>query len=119
MCYTRVMKRNVKKLRTTPFSNDWYSKRCQHVKERSMLCNVPFNFNTETMKELYMAINCYYCGDSFIGRTTREIDRLIPEIGYISSNCVMACRDCNRIKGTMKKGDDRLRKIRAVLLKLA
>lgn len=56
-------------------------------------------------KEEFMSFwqkNCHYCG-SFI--PTIGIDRVDNKQGYVLSNCVPCCFDCNRGKGELSMAD--------------
>ena len=58
--------------------------------------------------------NCYYCGCSPSNETKWEtytryihngIDRLDNDIGYVRTNCVPCCKECNYMKRTMLEED--------------
>jgi 5-methylcytosine-specific restriction endonuclease McrA len=58
---------------------------------------------------------CHYCGEppSFRKDWKRfsdafkcnGVDRMDNSLGYADANCVTACKDCNRMKGTMAYAD--------------
>lgn len=64
-----------------------------------------FDFTKEEFEKITSS-NCYYCGDppksSFRGRngnyTYNGVDRVNNELGYLKSNCVPCCEQCNRMK---------------------
>jgi 5-methylcytosine-specific restriction endonuclease McrA len=93
-----------------------YSGRLHILRKRAEYKRVGFDLEIEDVKQLWESQNCWYCGDKLIkGKTRKEIDRLVPSRGYTKGNCVMACRVCNTIKGSMVKGDDKIRKILSVI----
>lgn len=58
----------------------------------------PFELTLEQATIFYKG-KCVYCGDKYIeGERLMGIDRKVNTIGYIMSNCVSACTQCNYIK---------------------
>lgn len=60
----------------------------------------------EQIAELKLA-DCIYCGEesSLIENRINEIDRVNPALGYVSENCVSACRMCNSAKSNLNIDD--------------
>ena len=58
---------------------------------------VIFELAKEEYEEL-RAQNCEYCHRPSLNDHFNGIDRVDPDIGYISTNCVSCCRDCNMMK---------------------
>jgi hypothetical protein len=58
-----------------------------------------------TKEEAYVffQLDCYYCGS--IPDPENGIDRKDNNIGYIVSNCVPCCWDCNRMKADITVDD--------------
>jgi len=48
---------------------------------------------------------CSYCGRQTTDNHMNGIDRVDNNVGYISSNCVTSCHDCNLMKLVSKKED--------------
>lgn len=57
-----------------------------------------FNLEESTATVLFNS-PCHYCGTTF---EYRGIDRVANNVGYIDSNCVSSCWECNKAKGTMQ-----------------
>jgi 5-methylcytosine-specific restriction endonuclease McrA len=65
--------------------------------------NKIFKLSKEEFEDLREK-NCHYCGRSSTNNHSNGIDCVDPnpEIGYVISNCVPACRDCNFMKNSME-----------------
>lgn len=91
----------------------------QSIKTYSLKKNLPFDLTLEDVKELGYS-NCTYCGRVpyiekaaymrsrySMGINTDEIslingiDKVIPKLGYVKSNCVPCCKYCNRAKSDL------------------
>ena len=44
---------------------------------------------------------CYYCNKSNSNKHSNGIDRKNNKVGYIESNCVSCCRECNQMKSDL------------------
>lgn len=74
------------------------------AKDRGLEFDIGFDFFTELLFQ-----DCYYCGREpyqkfrFNGRiiTRGGIDRKNNSIGYLESNCVPCCKECNYAKGRL------------------
>ena len=55
--------------------------------------------------EVLRSTDCKYCGRSSSEEHSNGIDQVDPKGGYIISNCVPCCRDCNFMKNTMNVDD--------------
>lgn len=74
---------------------------------RARAQNLPFTLTKPELFSLWTGF-CGYCKQ--VLRVTVEnkhfewdspsIDKLIPELGYIQKNCIVACMQCNTIKGS-------------------
>lgn len=62
--------------------------------------NYVFELNIEYFKQLSLK-SCYYCGIKFCDGNILGVDRVNSKIGYIYSNCVACCSDCNMSKQKM------------------
>lgn len=77
------------------------------AKERGL----DFKLEKEEIRRL-CRLPCHYCGSlpSSTSRTKERngdfiyngIDRINNNLGYLTNNVISCCRDCNRIKGTLK-----------------
>lgn len=56
-----------------------------------------FTLDMNIARVLFQSV-CFYCG---ISTQSRGIDRLDNDVGYTDDNCVAACWECNKAKGTM------------------
>jgi hypothetical protein len=80
----------------------------RHAKARGLV----FELDIDTFKETISA-KCHYCGapPSNVKKTKNEkqgfrysgIDRVDPKIGYVKSNVVPCCKDCNIAKRAMTR----------------
>lgn len=75
------------------------------IKRRCMRDGTPFNLSTAWLEARYEAGVCEVTGISFDmgGRTGKKfywpsVDRIIPELGYIESNCRMVIQGYNMAK---------------------
>lgn len=77
-----------------------------YYKRNARLRNIEFKLTWEEFKFLLLK-NCYYCG--IIGASFRKmkygdyarfngVDRLDNDLGYLSSNSVSCCKECNQAK---------------------
>jgi hypothetical protein len=76
-------------------------------KQNAKARNIVFNLNKNLFYDLTQK-PCYYCGKSFSNKkdiktsngsfSYNGIDRINSNIGYIESNCVPCCCQCNRSK---------------------
>jgi len=86
-----------------------FNKLYTSYKKRAETKGILFNFSKDDAKKLFLD-DCYYCGckpSQLAGNKTTNgrftyngIDRKDNKIGYVSSNCVSCCWDCNRAKFT-------------------
>ena len=91
----------------------WFSKRYQRVKYRAKKYNRVFSLTRGQCDELYNQEKCYYCEEV---TDMPSIDRVNNDVGYIISNCVMSCMDCNMLKGSLKPVDKT--RMKAILSKI-
>lgn len=94
-----------------------YSGRLNRLKARAQYKKVPFSLSLKDLEKIYTVANCYYC-NCLIRPGRKQIDRLIPIKGYTLENCVMSCRLCNTMKGSMVRGDKKYERILSIIKKL-
>tara|TARA_R110000824_G_scaffold150772_2_gene321499 strand:+ start:382 stop:873 length:492 start_codon:yes stop_codon:yes gene_type:complete len=73
--------------------------RFRGYKRRAVQKGYDFEFTFETF-EPFILSNCYHCGGTGYG-----IDRLDSSKGYIVSNCVPCCSECNYSKRHLEEED--------------
>lgn len=61
--------------------------------------NLTFRLTLEEFKQIVQQ-QCHYCG-LYAGQEVMGIDRVDNRIGYLKSNCVAACQECNFAKRAM------------------
>lgn len=85
--------------------NGMYSRYVKSAVKR----NLVFSLTVDEFRG-FVSGNCYYCGigpmprkvgHATTGCVVNGIDRKEPSIGYIPSNCVPCCSQCNFAKGSM------------------
>ena len=64
--------------------------------------NLEFALSLEEFIKL-TSQQCYYCNDFTRDKDYVGIDRIDSNLGYISSNCVSCCRDCNLAKNKLSQ----------------
>lgn len=69
----------------------------KQVKNRCKKRGILFELSEEDVKELLKINVCPICGESELNRKF-EIDRIVPELGYVINNVDRVCCRCNRIK---------------------
>ncbi|AGE59071.1 hypothetical protein PBCVOR070422_353R [Paramecium bursaria Chlorella virus OR0704.2.2] len=74
-------------------SKSWFYK----YQSRALKQGRNFELTKEQFKQLINGI-CHYCKRSSLQGKCFGIDKLIPDDGYIMSNCVTACASCNYSK---------------------
>lgn len=95
--------------RKTPFSKEWLQRRFYASKVNCIKSGREFSISFSEYKDYLKVEKCYYCSEI---PEIKSIDRLNNSLGYINSNCVMACLKCNLLKGKMTKQDvPRVKKI--------
>lgn len=57
---------------------------------------------TEIEYKKFIYEKCYYCGKSPKNDNTNGIDRKNNKVGYILTNCVSCCKECNIMKKDLK-----------------
>jgi hypothetical protein len=100
ICYDKYRYKQVAEKRRTPFTKEWHSKRLGALKRSAKRRGHYFSLTKEDAFKIYESKSCFFCGEKDIIRT---IDRLDNEIGYIKENCVLSCKTCNFLKGSIKK----------------
>jgi len=104
----------VKKWKEEASEETAYKRQYKNYK-RAEAKDILFKISLEDFKEI-VSQNCTYCGlapekkDVVSGNITHTIftngiDRVIPEKGYIKSNCVPCCKYCNRAKSDRSLSD--------------
>lgn len=86
-------------------SKAWSSNRYHNLKHNALHRRakpIEFTLTLDETRKLYETERCYFCEDI---AKIRTVDRVDNEIGYTSENCVMACRECNIMKGRLVKSD--------------
>lgn len=81
------------------------------VKDRAKKKSVPFTLTVEDFHQLYKTKICVYCDQS---TDVISMDRLVPSVGYVLDNIVMACLQCNGIKNNYFTFDE-MKKIGKVI----
>lgn len=83
--------------RKIKFSRRWYRRRFERLKESAKRMNRKFELTLKDFLRLrtYKNEKCFYCGTT---TGLFSIDRFNNDEGYIFSNCVVACWQCNKIK---------------------
>lgn len=87
----RVRERNYKAERAKYVDTHY-----NEYKERAIKNEMEFTLSIEEFKVLVES-KCFYC-DCYQEGESIGIDRLNNTVGYIHSNCVAACEECNRSK---------------------
>jgi len=73
------------------------NERFRHYKKNAKTRNIKFYLTKDEFMTFWNK-NCSYCGDEIEGIGIDRVDNLK---GYILSNCVSACKHCNRMKMSM------------------
>ena len=104
------------------FNNLYSMYKSGAVRTRSIEFNLSVDFFRKITKEY-----CYYCGSEpkqicYNSIRTGKyiyngIDRVNPKLGYIESNCLPACGDCNIMKQSMQY-DEFISKIKQIYLNI-
>ena len=77
-----------------------------YVKYKNQALKKGHNFElTKEEFENLRALNCKYCIRSATTDHHNGIDRVESNIGYILSNCIPCCRDCNMMKKSYSVND--------------
>jgi hypothetical protein len=81
-----------------------------YYKNKAVERNIEFHLNFDLFVNLIESI-CHYCGRNGYNKMTSHasspdytscgVDRKDSDKGYINSNCVSCCKDCNRAKGIL------------------
>lgn len=84
-------------------SNYWYRKYQRDAKK----CGKKFSLSYKEFLEIIYK-SCHYCGDPPKPRDRSPlpmngVDRVDNKIGYVISNCVPCCRNCNFLKSSSSK----------------
>jgi len=94
---------------------NYYAKNREKIKSRNLKYALTLNGRFSVYKsqakrlgrtfeltlEQFQAITeelCYYCGKFSISKDHCGIDRVDTKIGYVLSNCVPCCEQCNKMK---------------------
>jgi hypothetical protein len=64
---------------------------------RSNKKKLDFNLTKEQFDELQLG-DCYMCGKETTGDHINGIDRINNKNGYLMTNCLSCCHDCNKMK---------------------
>jgi len=70
-------------------------RRCVDIKRRAAAAGVPFDM---TWEDIPLGGECPCCGLTIPDEKWLEIDRVVPDLGYIKANIVGLCGECNRKK---------------------
>lgn len=63
------------------------------AKRKNSVCDITRDEYEEIIKK-----GCYYCGVNLYLYTGHSIDKIIPDLGYIKTNSLPCCGDCNTIR---------------------
>lgn len=94
--------------RKIKYNRAWFSDKYRRLRSNAKIRNKIFNLSFEEFVLIRMSKTCLYCGrtaeelitkDKIVRREVMTIDRINNNKGYSKENCVLACYDCNRIKG--------------------
>lgn len=78
--------------------------------------NILFEISIEKFEEM-LKLPCYYCNNdmNFKSTTGSNLDRIDNNIGYIESNIISCCWNCNKIKGNVLTFEEAKIAINAVI----
>lgn len=102
-----------------PFTEDWFYLKWTYLRRGAKERNIEFFLTLQDYKDILNQSTCFYC-EKICNPVPREmsIDRVDNSGGYSISNCVLAHRKCNQIKGDLNASDIKmLEKIIEVLKK--
>lgn len=105
-----------KQIGTSQYNNRKYGKTRSSALKRKIYFKLSKDEHTKIRKQDI----CFYCKKDYRKYPfIKSIDRVNNEIGYVVSNCVMCCLECNMLKGKLKKSTIlSLRKIISVVSKI-
>lgn len=89
-----------------------YKKHCQvnpfkikisRAKQRAIKCGLPFDLDEEYLKSIWTGVCPVFGIEIFYGQertldNTAELDKIIPELGYVKGNVAFLSRRANRLK---------------------
>lgn len=86
--------------------------RLYEIKRRSKIFNIPFNLTKEHIEEIWTG-KCAISGkeldfDSRDPEHCPQLDKIVPEIGYVMGNVCWLSAKYNRLKSNMNSEDARL-----------
>lgn len=107
ICKTCVVTRNTAINDAKRPQDRWVDSVISDTKGRATKKGVPFTLTKTHLHALFdtQQCMCAYCKRAFNFHGTRQshrdspsVDRLIPTLGYVDTNVVLACHRCNAIK---------------------
>ena len=105
-CFKKKINNRNQRFGRIVFSRIWFQKRYSKLRARARLKKRKFLLSPEEFQSLRRKNKCVYCrvGEGVIF----SIDRKDNSIGYIGSNCVLACLRCNKMKSDLLTYDEML-----------
>jgi len=85
----------VKKAQKTFGKYAFFYRKLKNIRESAKKRNLEFNLNIQDIKDMYNSNICFYCKKIPI---TVSFDRIDNSKGYIKSNIVFCCFNCNVVK---------------------
>lgn len=73
------------------------------LKRNSVRGSHALEISFDEYREIVKGQKCFYCGTDLYGRCGHKIDRLDNRLGYLKSNVVPCCSDCNCSKGVLER----------------
>jgi hypothetical protein len=102
ICYEKLKEIEAKRERSRNYKEERKEHMLTHYqnfKRSSIRRNIEFNISIEEFTEIVQQ-NCYYC-NHYKETEAIGIDRVNNSIGYVSTNIVPCCADCNILKNDL------------------
>jgi hypothetical protein len=93
-----MLNKSQKTQRQEKFSRGWLYRRFSYIKLRSLKNGRDFLISFDDYCRVRQQDKCHYCG---ITPKYGSIDRKDNSLGYVKGNLVVACYECNQLKGAV------------------